>query len=96
VRKCLTVDPTNRPTIAELLADPWLKSPESAQTLQAVDLLPNVKSGFDAKKTWRKAVFGVVAVQRMNATFHGGQSDAEKKKFIEEVERYKTEAEEVG
>lgn len=96
VRRCLTVDPTNRPTIAELLADPWLKSSDSSAEQGSVDLLPTVKSGFDAKKTWRKAVFGVVAVQRMNATFHSGQSDAEKQKFIEQVERYKAEAEQVG
>ena len=96
VRRFLTVDPTNRPTIAELLADPWLKSSDSSAEKASVDLLPTVKSGFDAKKTWRKAVFGVVAVQRMNATFHSGQSDAEKQKFIEQVEKYKAEAEQVG
>jgi serine/threonine protein kinase len=62
VRKCLTVDPTNRPTIGELLEDPWLKDvaehyvqdPTSA-TGAAMDLLPQVKKAFDARKTCKSA-----------------------------------------
>lgn len=57
VRCCLTVDPTNRPTSAELLQHPWLKQyatskpEERAPDRQGADLLSNVKAGFDAKKT---------------------------------------------
>lgn len=58
VRACLTVDPINRPTAADLLSHPWLKS-EDAPFVQdpekpsgeSVNLLPNVKKAFDAKKT---------------------------------------------
>jgi serine/threonine protein kinase len=65
VRKCLTVDPTNRPTIGELLEDPWLKDvtehyvqdPKSA-TGAAMDLLPQVKKAFDARKTCESASVG--------------------------------------
>lgn len=65
VRRCLTVDPTNRPTSEELLADPWLKSaqeqPEDMGVMTprggTADLLPNVKKAFDAKKTCKSLAF---------------------------------------
>lgn len=58
VGACLTVDPVNRPTAADLLNHPWLKSdgapfvqdPEKPSG-ESVNLLPNVKKAFDAKKT---------------------------------------------
>ncbi len=58
VRKCLTVDPTNRPTATELLKDPWLDGVQQQyaasannETAGAPDLLPHVKKAFDARKT---------------------------------------------
>jgi serine/threonine protein kinase len=48
VKSCLTIDPSNRPTSDELLNHPWLKDGASTKN---VDLLPNVKSAFNAKKT---------------------------------------------
>lgn len=54
VRACLTVDPTNRPTIDQLLAHPWLQQEAPAvadASGHAVNLLPSVKKAFDAKKT---------------------------------------------
>lgn len=55
VRDCLTIDPTNRPTANELLNHPWLRDVEATKDEPAeakgVDLLPNVKAAFDAKKT---------------------------------------------
>lgn len=60
VRKCLTVDPTNRPTVAELLVDPWLKDVRDSYVPAAngvpVDLLPQVKKAFDARKTCQYGV----------------------------------------
>lgn len=50
VRACLTIDPTNRPTAADLLNHKWLKEDVSAMG-DNVDLLPSVKKAFDAKKT---------------------------------------------
>lgn len=58
VMACLTVDPTNRPTAADLQNHPWIRG-EGVQGVQdpekpsgaAVNLLPNVKAAFDAKKT---------------------------------------------
>lgn len=63
VKRCLTVDPTNRPSAAELLADPWLAKAEASYTQLPLegdakggpgeqrDLLPQVKKAFDARKT---------------------------------------------
>jgi calcium/calmodulin-dependent protein kinase I len=48
VKSCLTIDPSNRPTSDELLNHPWLKDGASTKN---IDLLPNVKSAFNAKKT---------------------------------------------
>lgn len=98
VRDCLTVDPTNRPTVDELLNHPWLRDVEASKDEPAeakgVDLLPNVKAAFDAKKTFRKAVLGMMAVHRLqdhSATIHG-QTEAEQEKLKKEVEAFKEEA----
>ncbi|KAI5452451.1 Calcium/calmodulin-dependent protein kinase type I [Naganishia albida] len=101
VRKCLTIDPTNRPTAEELLQDPWLKDVEEHYVAtpqgSATDLLPQVKKAFDARKTFRKAVLGMMAMHRLQDTL--GQSASakaeqeEKIKLRGEVEQYKREAE---
>lgn len=55
VRNCLTVDPTHRPTVDDLLNHPWLRDVEMSKgepaEAKGVDLLPTVKAAFDAKKT---------------------------------------------
>ncbi|WVQ67026.1 uncharacterized protein L199_005219 [Kwoniella botswanensis] len=105
VRKCLTIDPTNRPTASQLLEHKWLKVDEDTSLKdptspagKAVDLLPNVKAGFDAKKTFRKAVLGMMAVHRFKDQPHQGgeQTAKEKEQLVKEVEEYKKEAENVS
>lgn len=117
VRACLTVDPRNRPTSAQLLEHKWLKAgsyvtDKTSSTGSAVDLLPNVKAGFDAKKTcksppagriklrWevRKAVLGMMAAHRFQEVkgAAGEQTSAEKVKLAKDVETYKAEAERVS
>ncbi|KAL7418459.1 Calcium/calmodulin-dependent protein kinase type I [Cryptotrichosporon argae] len=96
VRACLTIDPTNRPTAAQLLAHPWLhptadKGVTDAATGSTVNLLPNVKAAFDAKKTFRKAVLGMMAVHRLQDVQH--QTAPEKAQLAKDVEAYKEEAE---
>lgn len=105
VRACLTIDPRNRPSAGELLNHKWLKDDQASFVQDttsseghAVDLLPNVKAAFDAKKTFRKAVLGMMAVHRFQdghhgATVGGGQTDAEKAQLAKNVEQYKQEAE---
>ncbi|KAI0752543.1 Pkinase-domain-containing protein [Daedaleopsis nitida] len=73
VRDCLTIDPTSRPTAAQALQHPWLASdkphfvpdPESPSG-RPTNLLPNIKKAFDAKKTFRKAVFSMIATKRLS------------------------------
>ncbi|RSH78214.1 uncharacterized protein EHS24_002675 [Apiotrichum porosum] len=103
VRACLTIDPTNRPTAAQLLQHPWLQA-ATATTVQAteipageVNLLPNVKKAFDAKKTFRRAVLGMMAVHRLkdSSEQHAGvaRTPDENEKLKEEVAKFKAEAE---
>lgn len=98
VRSCLTIDVSKRPTAQQLLDSEWLRM-YTGEKAEAVDLLPAVKAAFDGKKTFRRAVRGVMAVHRMqDFTGHhtvGGQTDAEKEKekLRKEVEQMKLEAE---
>lgn len=52
--KVLQYDPDKRPTAAEMLADPWLVSIASLH--KETDLLPSIKSRFDAKTKFRQAI----------------------------------------
>lgn len=73
VSYCLTNDPNARPTATEALQHRWLASdtphfvadPESP-TGGPKDLLPTIQKGFNARKTFRKAVLGMMAMRRMS------------------------------
>lgn len=52
--KTLQFDPSKRPTVDELLQDPWLVLVACKHT--ETDLLPNLKEGFDAKAKFRHAI----------------------------------------
>jgi serine/threonine protein kinase len=105
VRACLTVDPVNRPTAADLLQHPWLKSEEAPfvqdpekPSGESVNLLPNVKKAFDAKKTLRRAVLGMMMVNRLQAQSErhqsmGGMPEEERERLRREVAAFKEEAE---
>jgi len=73
VRTCLTIDPALRPTAAKALQHPWIsaKTPHfvpdpMSSTGLPMDLLPQMRKAFDAKKTFRKAVLSMMAVKRMS------------------------------
>ncbi|OCH91164.1 Pkinase-domain-containing protein [Obba rivulosa] len=74
VRECLTIDPASRPTAAEALQHKWLASEEPhfviSPTGGPADLLPHVRKAFDARKTFRKAVFSMMAMKRMSSLVH--------------------------
>jgi len=97
VSECLTVDPASRPTAAEMLNHKWLSSDRPhfvpdplSPSGHATDLLPHVKRHFDAKKTFRKAVFSMVALRRMSM-LASSSHDAHKLEF--NIAKYKEESE---
>ncbi|KAG8941112.1 hypothetical protein FRC00_012568 [Tulasnella sp. 408] len=82
VRSCLTIDPRKRPTAADCLKHPWLAEtkkqgvPDPTTATGQADLLPTFQKAFNAKKTFRKAVLGVMASRRMATTFGANKEKA--------------------
>ncbi len=71
---CLTIDPTSRPTAAEMLGHKWLASdqrhfvPDTASPSGGpTNLLPHIQKAFDAKKTCtpRFAPVALASVRRL-------------------------------
>jgi calcium/calmodulin-dependent protein kinase I len=62
ISRLLVVDPSKRMTAAEALKHPWL------QTTSKVDVLPNVRKNFNAKKTFKKAVLAIQTINKMSAS----------------------------
>ncbi|KAI0767658.1 Pkinase-domain-containing protein [Fomes fomentarius] len=97
VSACLTIDPASRPTAAEALQHKWLASeqphfvpdPESASG-RPTNLLPNIRKAFDAKKTFRKAVFSMIATKRLS-TLVGTSTSAQA--FGANIAQFKAESE---
>ncbi|KAI0943586.1 hypothetical protein AcW1_002719 [Taiwanofungus camphoratus] len=96
VSECLTIDPASRPTCEEALKHKWLASerphfvPDSANG-GPTDLLPHVKRHFDARKTFRKAVFSMMAMKRMSSLVHMSPTHqalgANLRQYMEESEK---------
>lgn len=95
IKCCLTVDQTARITADQALQHPWLTS-HSTPTEPGANLLPTFRKQFDAKKTFRRAIFTVRAAAALGA---GGAvrretlMNEEEKKFMEDVEKGKAMAE---
>lgn len=64
IKAVLVVDPSKRLNAAQALKHPWI-DPE-IETPSVVDLLPNVRNGFNARKTFKKAVGVVKAVNNFS------------------------------
>lgn len=64
IRRLLTIDQDARMTASQALQHPWIKSAGTQATAQK-DLLPDIKSAFNAKRTFRKAVNGIRLVNRL-------------------------------
>lgn len=95
VRLLLTNDPAKRPTAQQALEHPWLASVEphfvrdpASPTGGPKDLLPNIKESFNARKTFRKAVLSMMAMNRL--THHALSPRSE---FAIHVDEYKKAAE---
>jgi serine/threonine protein kinase len=97
VTECLTIDPASRPTATEALQHKWLADstphfvpdPESPSGGPR-DLLPHIQSNFNARKTFRKAVLGMMAVKRMTTLTTVLTPEAQT--LTESVRKYKEES----
>ncbi|EAU84121.2 CAMK/CAMK1 protein kinase [Coprinopsis cinerea okayama7 len=98
VRTCLTIDPNKRPTATEALAHKWLADKEPHFVANPADgtpadLLPNVKRAFNAKRAWKKAAYGIRAMNRMASLASGGLTNPEAALMRENLDKYKAESE---
>lgn len=110
INRCLVIDQTKRMTAVEALNHPWLSSLGSSHpaantsSYNPPDLLPSLRKNFDARGTFRRAIFAVRAAaalkdggeQRratLNVAALGGTTE-EQKRVREEAERAKRDAEE--
>lgn len=65
IKRCLTIDPTQRMTAHEALSHAWIAGPESGRGEE--DLLPVVKKNFNARRTLHKAIDTVRAINQLRA-----------------------------
>jgi calcium/calmodulin-dependent protein kinase I len=65
IKRCLTIDPTQRMTAHEALSHEWIAGPESGRGEE--DLLPTVKKNFNARRTLHKAIDTVRAINQLRA-----------------------------
>ena len=97
IDKCLVVDPAKRMTAKDCLKHPWLTSDTTKPRAEEEDLLSKgLRAKFDAKKTWRKAVFATRFINAANksAKVHHLRDNLtpDENKLIAEVEKDKAEA----
>ncbi|MCO5583297.1 hypothetical protein L7F22_037207 [Adiantum nelumboides] len=67
INKLLTIDPKARMTAQQALEHPWLSTKASVEGGDQRDLLPDIKSAFNAKRTFRKAVNGIRMINRLRS-----------------------------
>jgi len=99
VSACLTVDPNQRPTAAEILQHRWLADEKphfvpdpDSPTGGPRDLLPHIQKRLAGKARFRKIVLGVTAVKRMStlaalSASASGELEAKIAKYKEESEK---------
>ncbi|KAI7906378.1 kinase-like domain-containing protein [Cokeromyces recurvatus] len=61
IRKCLSLDPNDRPTATEALNDIWMTGDEAKD----IDILNTVRENFNARRTFKSAVRAISAVNHI-------------------------------
>lgn len=70
IKRCLTIDPTARMTAHDALTHPWITgegAPEGDPRRNQTDLLPTVKSNFNARRTLHAAIDTIRAINQLRA-----------------------------
>ncbi|WFD05250.1 calcium/calmodulin-dependent protein kinase [Malassezia vespertilionis] len=68
IRRLLTVDQAERMSAVQALEHPWIRDVSYAPSpTDQKDLLPDIKSAFNAKRTFRKAVNGIRIINRLRS-----------------------------
>lgn len=80
INQLLTINPGTRLTAKQALQHPWLQSAApnakaSEGQAEQKDLLPDIKSAFNAKRTFRKAVNGIRLINRLRTNEHVPNKD---------------------
>ena len=88
VNKLLTINPADRLTASQALEHPWLTTNAAREGGEQRDLLPDIKSAFNAKKTFKKAVNGIRLINRLRSETHDVPKEEmdQLRKGIEEAE----------
>lgn len=98
VAECLTIDPTSRPTAAQMLQHRWLSDERphfvpdpTSPTGGPTDLLPHIQKKLDARSKFRKVVLSITAMKRMSLLAHPSPAarelEANLLKYKEESEK---------
>lgn len=74
IKKCLTIDPTQRMTAHEALSHPFVAGEPEGKDGKGSDLLPVVKKNFNARRTLHAAIDTVRAINKLREG-HGGMMD---------------------
>ncbi|KFY44730.1 hypothetical protein V495_03289 [Pseudogymnoascus sp. VKM F-4514 (FW-929)] len=77
VSRCLTVDPSARPTAQEALSHPFLAARPDEERGEQSDLLPTVRKNFNARRTLHAAIDTVRAINKLREG-SGGHMDGAK------------------
>jgi len=86
IKRCLTIDPTDRMTSHDALSHPWISNEKSAEGPEGgsgEDLLPVVKKNFNARRTLHAAIDTIRAINKLReggvAGMNGGKKKEEEK-----------------
>ncbi|TVY68856.1 Calcium/calmodulin-dependent protein kinase cmkB, partial [Lachnellula suecica] len=71
IKRCLTIDPTQRMTSHEALSHPFVAGLTATKEGKGSDLLPVVKKNFNARRTLHAAIDTVRAINKLREGQHG-------------------------